>query len=174
MERRLAGLRGRFLGYLFDGIVKALQQVGKVPLSLPRLSSPAYWCTAAAPAFGWDRHEVLALFRKQERAAQRRVAANDPVAAAVFGWMTAKNLWRWPAPDAATVERFGLLSELHTELTARPALYAKDWPKLASEFAAALRCAETALAACGIEVTWQADGLQLVLTRRLTADSTKD
>jgi hypothetical protein len=169
MHQRLDRLRPRFLGYLFDGMVTALARAGKVELNLPRLSSPAYWCAAAAPAYSWTADDVLALFRQQAKDALQRVAVNDPVASSVYGMMTTQNLWRWPQSDTTVAERLGSLTELHNDLTSRAALYAKDWPKLPSEFAAALRCAELALAACGIEIEWHATGLQLALTRRLTA-----
>jgi hypothetical protein len=171
IQRQAQALCGRFLGYLLDGVVKAL--AGRTPMTnLPRLAASAHWCASAASAYGWAYDDVVALFRLQQATALRQAAACDPVAAAIYAWMVEKNLWRWPAPDIATADRAGSVSELHELLTPHRANYARAWPKLGSEFAAALRDAEPALAACGIEIEWHASGLQLVLTRRLTADPT--
>jgi hypothetical protein len=170
LERRLAALRGRFLGYLLKGMVKALARKGEMA-DLPRLASPAYWCAAAAPAFGWTEDAVLTLFGNQEENAQRRVAASDPVAASILDMMLRGNLWRWPPPDMAMTETFGWLHQLYEELIDRnrSALHAKEFPKLSSELGGSLRSVKRPLAACGIAIEWHADNLRLSLTRRLTS-----
>jgi hypothetical protein len=158
LGRGLEQLRAGVLAYLLDGVVTALKRIDEPRERLPRLADAAAFCMAAAPAFGWTEEEIAGLFRRKHAEALGEVARNDPVAATLLDWFTKTETRRWP------MATLGELHKLLTEHASRTAVYAREWPKLASDFGVGLARVEGALAETGVTIIWSEDRRRLALT----------
>ena len=76
--------RAHLLGALFDGVARAMRDLGKASLAeLPRMADLARWVTAGETSFGWSPGTFLRAYREHGKVAARELLAGDRFAVAI-------------------------------------------------------------------------------------------
>jgi 5S rRNA maturation endonuclease (ribonuclease M5) len=138
------------LGALFDGISCALLRRREVHLSSkPRMADFARWVEAAAPAFGWEPGEFLAVYEGNRANAVSATLEADVVAEAILELVASKGRWAGTASE--------LLAELETQVSEQVRRQ-RAWPKSASSLSGRLKRAAPNLRSVGVELFFDRSG----------------